>query len=56
MVGGDADDPVRRLCGEPDEGEALAGAGADFIAFGENIWRDARAVAAAASLGTEPVR
>jgi thiamine-phosphate pyrophosphorylase len=39
-----------------DEGEALAGAGADFIAFGENIWRDARAVAAAASLGTEPVR
>ena len=39
-----------------DEGEALAGAGADFIALGENIWRDARAVAAAASLGTEPVR
>ena len=39
-----------------DEGEALAEAGADFIAFGENIWRDARAVAAAASLGTEPVR
>jgi thiamine-phosphate pyrophosphorylase len=39
-----------------DEGEALVGAGADFIALGENIWRDARAVAAAASLGTEPVR
>jgi thiamine-phosphate pyrophosphorylase len=39
-----------------DEGEALAGAGADFIALGENIWRDARAVAAAASLGTESVR
>ena len=39
-----------------DEGEALAGAGADFIAVGENIWRDARAVAAAASLGTESVR
>lgn len=39
-----------------DEGEALAGAGADFIALGETVWRDARAVAAAASLGTEPVR
>ena len=39
-----------------DEGEALAAAGADFIALGENVWRDARAVAAAASLGTDPVR
>ena len=39
-----------------DEGEALAGAGADFIALGESIWRDARAVAAAANLGTEAVR
>jgi thiamine-phosphate pyrophosphorylase len=39
-----------------DEGEALVAHGADFIAVGENIWRDARAVANAASLGTEPVR
>jgi len=39
-----------------DEAETLAGAGADFIAVGENIWRDARAVATAASLGTESVR
>ena len=39
-----------------DEAETLAGAGADFIAVGENIWRDARAVATAANLGTESVR
>lgn len=40
-----------------DEAEALAAAGADFIAVGENVWRDARAVVQAANLGmTEPVR
>ena len=40
-----------------DEAEALAAAGADFIAVGENVWRDVRAVAAAANLGVaEPAR
>jgi thiamine-phosphate pyrophosphorylase len=40
-----------------EEAEALVGAGADFIAVGENIWRDKRAVATAAGLGmAEPVR
>ena len=40
-----------------DEGEALARAGADFLAVGENIWRDVRAVKKAANLGmAEPVR
>jgi thiamine-phosphate pyrophosphorylase len=40
-----------------DEGEALAAAGADFIAVDETIWRDVRAVAQAAQLGmAEPVR
>ena len=40
-----------------DEAEALAAAGADFIAVGENVWRDVRAVAVAANLGVaEPAR
>jgi len=40
-----------------DEAEALAAAGTDFIAVGENVWRDVRAVAAAANLGVaEPAR
>ena len=39
-----------------EEAEALAAAGADFIAVGENVWRDAGAVAKAANLGMEPVR
>ncbi len=39
-----------------DEAEAIAEAGADFIAVGEDIWRDVRAVAKAANLGAEPVR
>lgn len=40
-----------------EETEALAAAGADFIAVGENVWRDAGAVAKAANLGmAEPVR
>jgi len=39
------------------EADALAAAGADFIAVGENVWRDARAVVQAAHLGmAEPVR
>ena len=40
-----------------DEAQALAAAGADFIAVGENVWRDTGAVAKAANLGmAEPVR
>jgi len=40
-----------------EEAEALAAAGADFIAVGENVWRDVRAVAVAANLGVaEPAR
>ena len=40
-----------------EEAETLAAAGADFIAVGENVWRDAGAVAKAANLGmAEPVR
>jgi thiamine-phosphate pyrophosphorylase len=39
-----------------DEAEALAAVGADFIAIGDNMWRDKGAVAKAANLGMEPVR
>jgi thiamine-phosphate pyrophosphorylase len=40
-----------------DEAEELARAGTDFVAIGENLWRDTRAVTQAANLGAaEPVR
>jgi len=43
-----------------DEAEALAGAGADFVAIGEPLWREARgiaqAIAAAAQRIAEPAR
>src|SRR5207248_1344601 len=36
-----------------DEVEALARAGADFVALGETIWRDARGIAAAIAAATQ---
>lgn len=49
--------PCVAYAGNLDEAETLAHAGADFIAAGENIWRDPRALARAANLNVaEPVR
>lgn len=49
--------PCVGCAGDLGEAEALAQAGADFVAIGENIWRDARSVTQAANLrAAEPVR
>ena len=49
--------PCVAYAGSLAEAEALVRAGADFVAIGETVWRDARAVASMANLGVaETVR